>query len=146
MRILWLKRDLRMHDHAALHAALEAGPVLGLFVFEPSLWRAPDADRRHLDFLVASLEELRTEWRRRGGRLLVRTGELPEVLDRLLDELDAVGVGSPDAVEVNVAVSPGSCVAFVGSSVTTGAATTSTVAAFVVALPEALVKTARYCC
>jgi len=98
VRILWLKRDLRMYDHAALHAALEAGPVLGLFVFEPSLWRAPDADRRHLDFLVASLGELRTEWHRRGGRLLVRTGELPEVLDRLLDELDRTAIGTPEAI------------------------------------------------
>jgi Deoxyribodipyrimidine photolyase len=36
--IVWLKRDLRLQDHAALNAAMEAKwPVLLLYVFEPIL-------------------------------------------------------------------------------------------------------------
>ncbi len=98
VRILWLKRDLRLHDHSALDAALEAGSVLGVFVFEPSIWRAPDADRRHFEFLRASLEELRAAWLERGGRLLVRVGECPDVFDRLFDEFEASGVPAPEAL------------------------------------------------
>lgn len=98
MRLLWLKRDLRLHDHAAIHAALDGGELLGLFVFESSIWTAPDADRRHFDFLRDSLEELRDAWRRRGGRLLVRIGEMPDCLDRLLEEFARAGVAAPEAL------------------------------------------------
>ena len=41
--VVWFKRDLRVHDHAALHQAAARGPVLCLYVLEPSLWAEPDA-------------------------------------------------------------------------------------------------------
>jgi hypothetical protein len=56
-------------------------------------------------------------------------------------------VGEPDAAAVKVAVAPALTVTFVGSVVMVGAvfaAFTVRVAAVVVALPAALVKTARY--
>ena len=36
--LVW--RDLRTVDHAALAAACRAGPVLPLYIAEPSLWQA----------------------------------------------------------------------------------------------------------
>jgi deoxyribodipyrimidine photo-lyase len=36
--VVWFKRDLRLHDHAALNHALAAGLVLCLYIIEPSLW------------------------------------------------------------------------------------------------------------
>ena len=81
--VVWFKRDLRVHDHAALDAAARAGPVLCLYVIEPSLWRQPDAATRHYGFLVESLHALDASLARRGARLQVVVGEMPEVLDRL---------------------------------------------------------------
>ncbi len=34
--LVWLKRDLRLHDHAPLHAAQAAGAAAALFVIEPA--------------------------------------------------------------------------------------------------------------
>jgi deoxyribodipyrimidine photo-lyase len=81
--LVWFKRDLRIHDHAPLSEAAQAGPVVGLFVFEPELWTAPDADRQHWDFLLATLSELRVRLERRGIPLLLRTGRCPDVFDAL---------------------------------------------------------------
>lgn len=81
--VVWFKRDLRLHDHAALAAAAAHGPVLCLYVIEPSLWAQPDAARQHFEFILESLRELAKALRALGGRLHVRTGEVPEVLAQL---------------------------------------------------------------
>lgn len=81
--VVWLKRDLRLADHAPLLAAAEGGPCVALYVFEPSLLAAPEVDGAHVRFVIGCLAELRAALRARGGRLLVRIGEMPAVLDRL---------------------------------------------------------------
>ena len=81
--LVWFKRDLRLHDHAALHAASQRGPVLCLFVIEPSLWAQPDAAHQHYAFLLETLRELARDLKALGGRLHVRTGEVTEVLAQL---------------------------------------------------------------
>lgn len=81
--VVWFKRDLRVHDHAALVAAAARGPVLCLYVVEPSLWAEPDAARQHYGFLRECLDDLDAALLERGGRLHVVTGEATDVLDRL---------------------------------------------------------------
>ena len=81
--VVWFKRDLRLHDHAALSHAAAQGPVLCLYVIEPSLWAQPDAAAQHYHFILESLAELDAALRRRGGQLHIVTGEVCEVLDRL---------------------------------------------------------------
>ena len=81
--VVWFKRDLRLHDHAALVEAAAHGPVLCLYVIEPSLWAQPDAARQHHEFILESLRELARALKTLGGRLHVRTGEVPEVLAQL---------------------------------------------------------------
>lgn len=82
-RVVWFKRDLRLYDHAPLAAAVQAGPVLCLYVVEPGLWAQPDASARQWGFVRESLLELDRELRTRGGRLVVCVGEVVEVLVRL---------------------------------------------------------------
>jgi deoxyribodipyrimidine photo-lyase len=84
-QLVWFKRDLRIADHAPLLRATRAGPVLGLYVFEPSWLTAPTTDVSHVRFVQESLAELRAAFEAAGGRLLIRVGEVPEVLDRLFD-------------------------------------------------------------
>ncbi|MBN2854936.1 MAG: deoxyribodipyrimidine photo-lyase, partial [Halothiobacillaceae bacterium] len=59
MNVVWFKRDLRLHDHAALVQAAANRPVLLLYILEPSLWRQPDMSARHYRFLTQCIDELR---------------------------------------------------------------------------------------
>ncbi|MCA2981820.1 MAG: deoxyribodipyrimidine photo-lyase [Myxococcaceae bacterium] len=83
LQLVWFKRDLRVVDHPALAAAARAGPVLGLYVFEPSLVRAPETDASHVTLVRQSLVELREALAARGTALLVRVGEAVDVLGAL---------------------------------------------------------------
>ncbi|KAL4437493.1 hypothetical protein ABPG77_003474 [Micractinium sp. CCAP 211/92] len=66
--VVWLKRDLRTADHAALSAAAASGlPLVILFVWEPSLCKAVDFGRCHLDFINDSLQELDASLQRLAG-------------------------------------------------------------------------------
>ena len=43
INVVWLKRDLRLNDHACLAAAEAEGiPYLALYCFEPAMLKAPD--------------------------------------------------------------------------------------------------------
>ena len=81
--LVWFKRDLRWHDHAALAHAARLGPVRCIYVVEPGLWREPDAALQHFEFVRESLTALDAELKRRGGGLEIHTGECPEVLERI---------------------------------------------------------------
>ena len=66
--VVWFKRDLRVHDHAPLAHAAAHGPVLCLYVLEPSLWTQPDSALQHYQFLRESLRDLAVaRWCRRLG-------------------------------------------------------------------------------
>jgi deoxyribodipyrimidine photo-lyase len=61
INILWLKRDLRLHDNDALQAAIDANlPILLLYIFEPSLVKHPNSDQRHWRFVMQSIEDMNT--------------------------------------------------------------------------------------
>lgn len=60
--LVWLKRDLRLQDHAPLHNASELGlPVLIFYAWEPSLLSAADYSNRHWNFISESLTELQKD-------------------------------------------------------------------------------------
>jgi len=86
--VVWLKRDLRMADHAPLAAAAAAGePALALYVIEPAWLDSPEFDAQHLAFALQSLAPLRRGLAARGLPLLVRTGPMVDVLQALQREL-----------------------------------------------------------
>jgi deoxyribodipyrimidine photo-lyase len=87
-QIVWLKRDLRLADHAPLAAAARSGgPVAALYIVEPDYWKLPDVSRRHWHFIHDCLAELHGALADRGQTLSVRTGPVPEVLQDLLNRL-----------------------------------------------------------
>ncbi len=80
--IVWLRRDLRLHDHPPLVAALAAHErVVPAFVLDPVLLRGRFASAPRTAFLLACLRELDAALRERGGGLAIRHGaperELP---------------------------------------------------------------------
>lgn len=83
LQLVWFKRDLRLRDHAALTAASSRGPVVALVVYEPSLWSLPDSSGRQAAFYQECLAEFKLSADRIGLRVLIASGEMPELLDHL---------------------------------------------------------------
>jgi deoxyribodipyrimidine photo-lyase len=92
--LVWFRRDLRDHDHAALSAALaSADTVHCAFVFDTDILEAlPVRVDRRVHFIHESLLELDAALRRRGGGLIVRHGRPAEEIPRLARELGAGAV------------------------------------------------------
>ena len=84
--MVWFKRDLRLHDHAALVHAARQGPVLCLYIMEPDLWAQPDAALQHFEFVRESLAELHQDLRALGGGLQLHTGPAVQVLAALYQQ------------------------------------------------------------
>ena len=70
---MWFRRDLRLGDNPALLDAAADGPVLPLFVLDPSLWGPAGPSRRA--YLGASLRALDGQLRQRRTRLSVVRGD-----------------------------------------------------------------------
>ncbi len=83
LQIVWFKRDLRTRDHRPLAEAARRGPVLPLYIVEPSVMEAPDFDPSHWSFIRESLQDLRENLAQLGQPLVVRRGEVLEVLRTL---------------------------------------------------------------
>ena len=82
--ILWFRRDLRLADHPALLAAIDAADsVVPVFVLDPDLLRpgTPRTDR-----LIASLSALSGDL---DGRLVIRSGDPRDVIPELSKEVGA---------------------------------------------------------
>ncbi|HEX6734111.1 MAG TPA: deoxyribodipyrimidine photo-lyase [Azonexus sp.] len=92
--LVWFRRDLRDHDHAALAAALaQAGQVFCAFVFDTDILDAlPERDDRRLPFIRDSLLELDAALRARGGGLIVRHGRATEAIPQLARQLGVATV------------------------------------------------------
>ena len=91
--LVWLRRDLRAFDHAALHHALRASRAVHcVFVYDTTILdQLPRTDRR-VDFIHASLAELAAELQQLGGHLTVRRGDPAVEIPALAAELDVDAV------------------------------------------------------
>ncbi|MEM6852227.1 MAG: FAD-binding domain-containing protein, partial [Pseudomonadota bacterium] len=95
LQIVWFKRDLRVHDNAALAGAAEMGdPVLPLYVAEPDLWAQPDASGRQWAFIAECLEALRADLAKLGQPLIVRKGDVVQTLEGLRGAFGVLGLWS----------------------------------------------------
>ena len=84
--IWWVRRDPRLMDNAALHAALEADSVRPVFILDPAF---SGSSPRRKDFLCEGLHALGQELRARNSYLLIRKGKPVDVLRRLPGETNA---------------------------------------------------------
>jgi len=85
--IVWFRRDLRLHDHPALAAALaEAEEVIPVYIVSDWAgthgWTGPNRQ----SFLCGALEELAEGLRLAGGRLVIRRGDAIGELEKLAAE------------------------------------------------------------
>jgi deoxyribodipyrimidine photo-lyase len=91
--LVWFRRDLRDHDHAALYHALKShSQVHCVFVFDTTILDPlPRVDRR-VEFILRALEELDAGLREMGGGLIVRHGDPVVIIPQLAAELDVAAV------------------------------------------------------
>jgi len=88
--IWWIRRDLRLSDNQALHAALtQSRYVLPVFVLDPALWHSGHAGDKRRAFLLDGLRALDADLHERGSRLIVRHGRPEDELARLRAETGA---------------------------------------------------------
>ena len=95
--LVWLRRDLRLYDNAALHEAIEqSGQIWLVFVFDttilkPLLNGELDKDGlkhdRRVDFIWQGLKDIDKALRAQGGGLIVRYGNPIECIPQLASEL-----------------------------------------------------------
>ena len=95
VQVVWFKRDLRVHDHPALTAAIATGsPVLPLYVIEPSLLAHPHTASRHVELVLDGLADLRESLAQLGAPLVVRVGEVVDVLEALNSDVAIAAIHS----------------------------------------------------
>ncbi|GAA5176377.1 deoxyribodipyrimidine photo-lyase [Niveibacterium umoris] len=109
--LVWFRRDLRDHDHAALYHALASHPrVYCAFVFDRDILDALPARRdRRVEFIHAGVVELDAALRAQGGSLIVRHASARDAIPRLAVELGVSAVYAnhdyePDALARDDAV------------------------------------------
>ena len=87
--IVWFRRDLRLADHAALHAAAAAGPVIPVFIHDETVEAMGAAAKWRLG---AGLRTFAAALKHAGSRLILRRGKALDVLQALVDETGAGAV------------------------------------------------------
>ena len=85
INVVWLKRDLRLTDHAPLFHAQQAGlPFIIVYCFEPSVMAYHDSDTRHWRFVYESLQEMNQHLQKHQSELFIFHNEAATVFETLI--------------------------------------------------------------
>ncbi|MGA9858704.1 MAG: deoxyribodipyrimidine photo-lyase [Solirubrobacteraceae bacterium] len=91
--LVWVRRDLRLHDHPALRAALDSSDAVAVaFCFDEALLGGRHASGPRTQFLLECLHDLDAGLRDRGNRLFVRRGLPQQEIPALARDLGAEAV------------------------------------------------------
>ena len=92
--LVWLRRDLRMHDHAALYHALKSSrAVHAVFVFDTDILDAlPSRSDRRVEFIHGSVAALKREFESAGATLHVLHGPARKRVPEFARQLGAQAV------------------------------------------------------
>ncbi len=85
-QIVWLRRDLRVADQAALVAAVERGPVIPVYVLDDDGAGARKLGGASRWWLHHSLAALAAALEARGSRLILRRGAAADMLGKIAHE------------------------------------------------------------
>ena len=85
--LIWLKRDLRLDDHAPLAAAAAFDAAAAVYVIEPAWLASAECDSQHVAFALEGLAELRRTLAARGLALLVRNPDRLVTREAILTEV-----------------------------------------------------------
>lgn len=86
--LCWIRRDIRLHDHAALSHALEDGETTLVFVFDPHILdKLKNKEDRRVTFIYQSLQEMEKELQKKGSSIIIRYGKPEEEIPKLARDL-----------------------------------------------------------
>ena len=87
LSIVWLRRDLRLEDNAALYHALKGQhPVLCVFIFDTEILnKLEDKTDKRVQFIYSELERLNKELQAFGSALLVKHGTATQAWKEILE-------------------------------------------------------------
>lgn len=86
--LCWIRRDLRLHDHHALSAALANGSTYLVFVFdEKILSKLPNIADRRMTFIMDSLKEIELNLNTHGSSIKICYGDPKIEIPKICDEL-----------------------------------------------------------
>ena len=90
MAVVWFRRDLRVHDHPALAAAIRDGSTIApLFVLDPAILHGRFASPNRTWFMLGAVRSLAEALETRGSRLTVRIGRPEDVVPAFAAEVGA---------------------------------------------------------
>jgi deoxyribodipyrimidine photo-lyase len=93
VQIVWIKRDLRLHDHVPLaFAAKNHLPTLLLFCFEPSQIASAESDDRHWRFVYQSLTVMNKQLEHFKTSVYLSTKEVHQTLLHLSKEFIIINI------------------------------------------------------
>tara|TARA_R110001583_G_scaffold33943_4_gene114555 strand:+ start:1241 stop:2617 length:1377 start_codon:yes stop_codon:yes gene_type:complete len=105
MQIVWFRKDLRIHDNAALTQACQDGPVTAVYFITPKQWQQHDIAPIQVDFIEKSLNQLACSLAKLGIPLIIETvdffSDVPEKLAYLCQKLNASEVLANCEVEID---------------------------------------------
>lgn len=93
LSLVWLKRDLRLHDNEAIHNAMQSGNrVLLLYAFENILLEDDHYSQRHWDFVKESLRDLNSRLQAHHSKVLVVKSDITAAINQLMqfNKIDTV--------------------------------------------------------
>lgn len=87
LAVVWFKRDLRLHDHAALADASRHSKVLSIVLVEPEYWQQPDRSPRHFELWRQAADDLQRQLAELGRPAWVRCSSALHALEQLRQRL-----------------------------------------------------------
>lgn len=95
MFLVWLKRDLRLSDHAPLRQALDSGlPVLLLWVYDDFLRPSERNSERHRRFQLESIADMNHRLEAHNTQVLAVEGKAEAIFDTIHRQFNLAAVAS----------------------------------------------------
>ena len=87
-QLIWFRQDLRIHDHAALWHATQAGPCIAICILSPTQWQQHDDAAIKIDFYLRQLQQLKQQLARLNIPLIIQNialwKNIPEYFNNLI--------------------------------------------------------------
>lgn len=84
--VVWIRRDIRLHDHAALHFALKRSKnVYCVFIFDIDiLSELKEKEDRRIEFIWESLKEIKHTLIKLGSDIIIRHGRPKDLIPEII--------------------------------------------------------------
>ena len=94
VNIMWFRRDLRLHDNAALYHALKSSlPVLPVFIFDTEILdELEDKTDRRVQFIHAAVSEMQEQLAVLGNSLMVYHGKPIQIFEQIIKDFQVEAI------------------------------------------------------